>query len=413
MHKLKRPDHRKVSLILLALGNSLDNAEGGLVNALFPMIRTALGLGLESLGLLTSIGRFSRMLIAPLWALAGDHFSRKTLLFVATGLWSLWTVASGFAATGEQLIWLYGIGALGTVAAEPLVNSLIADLYSDQERGRAFGTLRSLGALVLVASTPLIGLLTGSPEGWRWGMWLMGGLGSVSGVLILLFVKEPVQLAQRQESFPVQWSNLMALRGNKTLLWLIPSVALSTSLVLVSFLVTYLVDVRGLTNSEGTWALAATAVGFVFSSLAGGWLGDRFERTWPQRGRVWLMQLFLLAYAVTSALALQIAWPELWMTYVAFGVLGLVSAIGYSGCVLPMISKVSPPEVRTSVFGFLLSFVQGGATAGLSLLVGYWSSSAGLPTVMFWVGTFPYLVNSLLWFVFWKAYPRDSSSMRA
>ena len=125
------------------------------------------------------------------------------------------------------------------------------------------------------------------------------------------------------------------------------------------------------------------------------------------------MQLFLLAYAVTSSLALQVAWPELWMTYVAFGVLGLVSAIGYSGCVLPMIAKVSPPEVRTSVFGFLLSFVQGGATAGLSLLVGYWSASAGLPTVMFWVGTFPYLVNSLLWFVFWKAYPCDSSSMRA
>jgi MFS family permease len=234
----------------------------------------------------------------------------------------------------------------------------------------------------------------------------------VSGILILLFVEEPQRAPTLSPTGHFRWKDLAALRHNHTLLWLIPSVALSTSLVLVSFLVTYLVDVRGLTNAQGTWALAATAVGFVFSSLLGGWLGDWFERHWPRRGRVWLMQLFLLAYAGTSALALQVAWPELWMTYASFGLLGLVSAIGYSGCVLPMIAKVTPPEVRTSVFGFLLSFVQGGVTAGLSLLVGFWAASAGLPTVMFWVGTFPYLVNAVLWLVFWKAYPRDSSSMR-
>ena len=376
------------------------------------MIRTSLGLGLETLGLLSGVARLSRMLAAPVWAWLGDRMPRKLLLFLTTGVWSLWTVAAAFSTSWDQLFWLYTLGALGTVAAEPLVQSMLADLYPDAERGRAFGASRGVAALVLVASTPLVGLLTGTPDGWRWGMGLMGGLGSISGLLILLFVPEPRREQASPEAPKVTWVQIRALARVRTLLLMVPSVMLNTSLVLVSYVVTFLVDVRGLSNAQGTWAMAATALGFVFSSFAGGWLGDRFERWWPRRGRIWLMQGFLLAYAATSFLALQVAWSEVWMTYAAFGLLGLVSAIGYSGCVLPMIARVSPPALRTTVYGVLLSFVQGASTAVLSVAVGYFSVLYGFATVLLWVGSIPYLVNAVLWFGFWKLYPSESSSTR-
>ena len=124
------------------------------------------------------------------------------------------------------------------------------------------------------------------------------------------------------------------------------------------------------------------------------------------------MQGFLLAFAATSFAAFQVAWPQVWQTYTAVGALGLVSAVGYSGCVLPMIARVSPPRLRTTVFGVLLSFVQGASTALLSLAVGYLAPRWGFEAVLLWVGTVPYVLNAFLWFGFWRVYPSESSSTR-
>ena len=53
---------------VLSLVQMVENSEGGLVNSLFPVIRADLGMGLGAMGVLTSIGKFARMLFGPLWA---------------------------------------------------------------------------------------------------------------------------------------------------------------------------------------------------------------------------------------------------------------------------------------------------------------------------------------------------------
>ncbi len=402
------PKHRWRSLFVLAFGNMIDTADGGLVNALFPAIRQALALNLESLGIFTAISRIARMVFGPLWAWAGDRWNRKTLMFIVTGVWGIWTVLAGFAQNETQLMVLYAIGAVGVVAAEPLSSSIASDLFPPEERGKAFGALRGIGGVGFVVFAPIMGLLSQSPEGWRWAMFGMGGLSIVSGILILIFFKDPGRGVYEGQAADdrIKKGDLKRLLTRPTIWLMAASMLLVTSLVLLSFSVTFLVDVRGFSNAEGTYVLAVFAVGFIFSSFLGGFLGDWAHKKADFKGRIILMQVYLVLYALMSFVCLQVVWPH-WVYYPLFFTFGLISALGFPGAVMPIISAVVLPEVRSTAFGFLFSFVQGAVTAAISLGVGWLAQRHGLLVVVFWLTTVPYLINAVFWFVFYRSVPKD------
>src|SRR5207302_6957188 len=143
-------------------------------------------------GVLTSVGKFARMLLGPLWAMLGDRFGRK-LILVATALWGVWMMEAGLAQSYEQLLVLYAIGVLGTVAGEPIANGLVSDIFKPDERGKVYGSMRSLVSLASILVTPLMGQLAGIPgnQGWRIGMFIMGGIGVVGGALTWWFAEDP------------------------------------------------------------------------------------------------------------------------------------------------------------------------------------------------------------------------------
>src|SRR3989449_4449500 len=149
---------RWVTVGVLSVLQAVENSEGGLINSLFPVIRADLGLTLGALGVLTSVGKFARMLLGPIWAMLGDRFGRK-LILVVTALWGVWMVAAGFAQSYTQLLLLYGVGVLGTVAGEPISNGLVSDLFKPTERGKVYGTMRSITGAGSILLTPLIGQL--------------------------------------------------------------------------------------------------------------------------------------------------------------------------------------------------------------------------------------------------------------
>ena len=411
----KPPAHRWRSLFVLSLSNTIDTTDGGLINALFPAIRQALHLNLESLGLFTAISRIARMIFGPLWALAGDRWNRKTLMFLVTGVWGIWTVLAGFAQNQEQLLILYSIGTIGTVAAEPLTASITADLFESEERGKAFGALRGIGGVGFVIFAPILGWLSGTPEGWRWAMFGMGGLSILSGVLVLFFLKDPGRGATETihvSDDRIRKGDLKRLLTRPTVWLMAVSMLMVTSLVLFSFSVTFLVDVRGFTNSGATNVLAAFVIGYIISSFVGGLLGDWAHRRAGVNGRIALMQVYLVVYAVMSLICLQVAWP-VWVYYPLFFLFGLISALGFPGAVMPLISAVVLPEVRSTAFGILFSFVQGGVAAVLSLGVGWLAQRHGLLPVVFWLTTVPYLLNAMFWFLFYKTVPRDMAKTEA
>ena len=107
------PKSRWLTVSVLSVLQMVENSEGGLINSLFPVIRADLGLTLGALGVLTSVGKFARMIFGPLWAMLGDRFGRKLILVVAA-LWGIRMMAAGLAQNFAQLLVLYAIGILGT-----------------------------------------------------------------------------------------------------------------------------------------------------------------------------------------------------------------------------------------------------------------------------------------------------------
>jgi MFS family permease len=417
---------RWVTVGVLSVLQAVENSEGGLINSLFPVIRADLGLTLGALGVLTSVGKFARMLMGPLWAMLGDRFGRK-LILVATALWGVWMILAGFAQSYEQLLVLYAIGVLGTVAGEPISNGLVSDLFKPNERGKVYGSMRSITGFASIVATPLIGQLAGVPDnqGWRIGMFIMGGIGVVGGTLTWWFAEdprkaggvataetadEPASIAGKEEGF--KFAHVPRLMAIPTVALLAIQLVFITSLVLFAFQVVFLTDVRHYTTQEATIVTSVFFVGFTISSFVGGMLGDWFARRNPRTGRIMLMQVYLLAFAVLSFLAMQIDWPSRVLDYAIWLIFGLFGSIGFSGAVLPMVSTVVLPQYRSTAFALLFSFVQGALAAILSIFLGELAQNFGLRPVMLWMVTIPYAVNVVYWFMFYRIYPRDVERMQ-
>lgn len=394
----------------MAFATTIDNSEGGLVNTFFPMIRSAMGLDLGALGILASLSRFSRMIFGPFWAMAADKFGRKKVLFIVTGVWGLFTVAAGLAQNFTQLLILYGIGVIGTVASEPIINGMLSDMFEDKDRGRAFGTVRSIGSLAGMAIGPAIALYANLPDGWRYALFTMGGMSVLSGVAILIFVKEPPKRTSIMDDPEVgrfKISDALKLFKIPTIALLAGMLPLVTSLILFAFYTTYMVDVRGWSIPGAAVLMAVMSAGMGISSFLGGLLGDLFVRKFGPKGRVILMQLYLVSVAISSYLALQIDWGHGFVVYVVMFLFGLIFLIGFSACVLPMVSTVTPKQLSSTAFAVLFSLIQGAITALLTLALGFLAEALGLQRVMFWLISVPYLINAVYWFVFYKHYPRD------
>jgi MFS family permease len=414
--RVEKVKGRGGGLFALAFANIVDGFEGGLVNTMFPVIRDALSLQTSALGILVAINRFARVLLGPVWASLADRYGRKRVLFIATGLWGLWTVAAGFAQDATQLFILYTIGVLGTVASEPIANGLVVDMFKSAERGRAFGVLRTMTVAASVIGTPILGQLANLEDGWRYGMFALGGISVLSGVFILLLVREPRKHtpigAIDPEATRFNLRDALSLLRNRTILFMAVQVTLTTSLVLFAFFVTYWVDERGWTVAGAAILMGVYMLGSVISSFVGGLLGDWFERRFGDNGRIILMQGYLLAYALSTILLFQIDWGRGVAVYVAVFVTGLISSIGPPGVALPIIGSVVPKSVVSTAYALILSVVQSGFAGIFGLAFGFLGEALGLQTLMFWLISVPYVANAVLWTLMYRIYPRDVAAQR-
>ena len=424
------PRGRLGAAIALGASMSIDSSEGGVSKTFFPQIMVAFGLGDSQLGLLNALGNAARMLFGPIWAMLADKFGRKTILFIVTGVWGLWTIATGFASSWPMLLVLYSIALIGTVASEPILNGLLGSLYKRSERGRAFGIVRSVSAALGFILTPALGQFGGNPDGWRYAMFTMGILSLVSGVLILIFVHEPKGATPEQtaeikaEAGMFKWSDVPKLFKIPTLALMAPMLLMVTSLVLFGFQSQVWARDLGYGVTNASYLYTVMQIAMTISALVGGFLGDFFARKFGPKGRIILFQIYGVAFAAIIALTMYFAhwWdpdvtpgngqvvtndPSI-MYFVMVFLMGLIFSIGFSGCVLPMVSSVTPVQLSATAFAVLFSLIQGGINVVYNLVVGSVAQALGDLQLTILVGvSLPYALNSIYWFLFYKTYPKD------
>ncbi|MFJ3219969.1 MFS transporter [Kitasatospora sp. NPDC086801] len=390
---------------LSVLGGAMlvDGTEAGLVTGLFPVIREALGLTLGALGILTAAGKLVGVLAAPLWVWAARRWSRKSVLVLSTGLWGAWGIAAGFSGDFAELLLFVTVLAAGYAAAHPLVSEIIGDLFDAPSRGRAVGAL--YGALALVGSVlgPLIGQLAGVHDGWRWGLWGVGALNILFGVVLLLCFRDPgrgaaerqladLDQATRAPRRKIDLATVLSLVKIPSFAILLVSRLLSGHLLLSSFAVVYLVDVFGFTTQRAAVVLMPMGIGYLLGTLLGGFLADWAARRSPRHGLPGALQGAQVAFAVLAFLGTQVHYRGIGAYALLFCLMGVTQGVN-PGLNRPMVMAVTPPELRATAFTIYVSVFEAIAWAAFGLGAGFLGQTLGLRPVFLAVLVVLMLVN--------------------
>ncbi|MET8541972.1 MFS transporter [Kitasatospora sp. NPDC004799] len=375
---------------LSLLGGTLlvDGTEAGLVTGLFPVIRQALGLNLGALGVLTAAGKLVHVVAAPLWVWAAQRWSRRGVLVVATGLWGVWGVAAGFARNFTQLLLFTTVLAAGYAAAQPLVSEIIGDLFDAPSRGRAVGLLYGALALAGALLGPLIGQLAGVRDGWRWGLWGIGALNILFGLVLLRRFRDPGSgAAERQLAGLVRTArpgltpaSVGSLLRIPSFLVLLGSRLLSGHLLLGTFAVVYLVDEFGFTTQRAAVVLMPLGLGYVAGTLLGGFLSDWAARRSPRHGLPAVLQGAQFAFAALAFLGTQVHYGGIGVYALLFGLMGAVQGVN-PAVNRPMVMAVTPPELRSAAFTLYVSVFEAIAWAAFGLGAGLLGDRIGLRPV--------------------------------
>ena len=318
---VENPHTSSKFLTALRIAAFFNRAQEMALVILFPAIRDSLGLNYLSLGILENIRLLFLVAGAPLWKLIAARSNRKWVLAVFAGFWGIWTVGCGLAGDFRQLLIARVIACLGFGCFIPLTISLVKDAFDDKQSERVLLVL-DVGGIVgmVVMAIVLAELLNITAIGWRDGFVILGGLSTLlSGAAIAILAKNPprrvaeAKLASESPARLPNWFKDQMLSLVEILkhpiIWLHAlqgSLITTTVNTLIIFSVTWLVDIKHLSQIDAPFVFAAILAAMAAGSQAGIWIAGLAETRWPKFGRIAAIQAaMLLALPVIYYLVLK------------------------------------------------------------------------------------------------------------
>ena len=175
----QRPKHLGLALAVIATAQLMVVLDATIVNVALPHIQTALGFSGDNLEWVINAYALAFGGLLLLGGRSGDLLGRRRVFIFGILLFSLASLAGGFATDQAWLLIARVLQGIGAAFAAPTALSLVAVTFPEgRERNRAMGVYAAMsvagGAVGLIAG----GLLT-SYASWRW----------------VLFVNVPIGLA--------------------------------------------------------------------------------------------------------------------------------------------------------------------------------------------------------------------------
>ncbi|MEP6965308.1 MAG: MFS transporter, partial [Polaromonas sp.] len=307
-----------LSLALLALVYVFSYIDRQVVAILIEPIKHEFGASDTQMGLLTGLafGLLYAALGVPVGKLA-DRKNRRTIVAVACGLWSLATMACGFAGHFWQLLLARMSVAVGEAGGMAPSISLVSDLYPPKQRSFMISLFMMgphLGVLIGLA----LGGWIAQHYGWRSTFIWFGAPGLLLAALVFLLVREPrrggfetpAAVAQMQqqpaESMFTQVRRLLAITAFRRLAFACGFAGLAGYGYGI-WTPSFLVRTHGMSIAQaGLLFGVASGVGAVAGALTSGWLCDRLVA----RDVRWQLGLPMLGVIVSIPCAIAFfMWP--------------------------------------------------------------------------------------------------------
>lgn len=274
--------------------------------------QTELGLTRQQTGDIMAIFFFAYALGQMPAGYLADRFGPRRMIVVYILLWSLATAATGLTSTLIAMVAVRALCGLAEAGAYPASALLISRWFPFSFRGRASSVVAFGGRIGNSLALWLTALAIAWLGSWRMVLWIYGVIGIGLAILShLVFRNTPAEhpwandaereligvTDSKQQSFP-----LLALIKHPGL-WLLNLASLGMNFgwaFLITWLPTYLIEVRGLdtvtSNRYVSTALAFSMLGMLF----GGWWCDLLTRKF---GAKWGRRLPFLAGGTFAAIA--------------------------------------------------------------------------------------------------------------
>ena len=326
-----------LSLALLALVYIFSYIDRQVVAILIEPIKSEFGASDTQIGLLTGLafGLLYAALGVPVGKLA-DRKNRRAIVAVACGLWSLATMACGFAGHFWQLLLARMSVAVGEAGGMAPSISLVSDLYPPKQRSFMISLFMMgphLGVLIGLA----LGGWIAQHYGWRHTFIWFGAPGLVLAALVFLLVREPrrggfesaaATAHLQQQPFESMWTQvrrLLAITAFRRLAFACGFAGLAGYGYGI-WTPSFLVRTHGMNIAQaGLLFGVASGVGAVAGALFSGWLCDRMVA----RDVRWQLGLPMLGVIVSIPCAIAFfLWPTtgIWM----LGPLKVPHALGFA-----------------------------------------------------------------------------------
>jgi MFS family permease len=199
-------------LVLLTGLNLLNYMDRFVLSAVLPTLRGELGLSRFESGLLATVFLLGYFVTAPVFGTLGDRLPRKHLMAFGVGVWSLATLASGFATGLASLVVARAFVGIGEASYATLAPTIIDDVTPVEKKGGALA--------VFYVATPIgsalgniVGGFVGKHWGWREAFYVAGGPGILLALSCLLLLEPERSVARDKPDLKRDFRQLVGVKS--------------------------------------------------------------------------------------------------------------------------------------------------------------------------------------------------------
>ena len=265
----------RTALLLLTALNLLNYADRNVLFAVQPLVQAEFHISKAQLGYLASAFLLCYMFAAPFVGPLADRYSRKLIIAFGAIFWSGLTLLTAFTHTYTELLVRHTLVGIGEATFVTIAPTFVADLFSEDKRGRILGVFY-LAIPVGSAAGYLLGGHLAPTHGWRFPFYIAATPGFVLA-LSILFLKEPKRGQFDSLKETPERASLLGLARNPAFITATLGMAMMTFSLggIQVWMPQFLYSERhySLEHANLLFGIIIVVDG-ILASLIGGWLGD-------------------------------------------------------------------------------------------------------------------------------------------
>jgi MFS transporter, Spinster family, sphingosine-1-phosphate transporter len=298
----------RTALIVLTSLNLLNYVDRNVLFAVQPLVQDEFHLTNVQVGYLTSAFLGFYILAAPFVGPLADRYSRKLIIALGAFFWSGLTLLTAVTHNYTELLIRHTLVGIGEATFVTIAPTFVADLFSEEKRGRILGVFY-LAIPVGSAAGYLLGGKLSVEHGWRFPFYIAAAPGFLLG-LAVLFLKEPERGRFDTLKVTPERGTILGLARNPAFLTSTLGMAAMTFSLggIQVWMPKFLYSDRGYTLEDANFAFGIIiVVDGILAALAGGWLGD------------YLLPRMKSSYYFVSALSMLLGVPVMIVALFARG----------------------------------------------------------------------------------------------